>query len=162
MTGVNPSQLCLEITESLAIDNVERTTEALLKMRSLGVRVAIDDFGTGYSALGYLTSFPIDVVKIDRSFVDGVDTDLVKSAIVSSVVTLSRAIGTTTVVEGVETQGELHHLRSLGCDVAQGFYLARPMTAEAFEILLTDDPDWTEDTTEGRESQNVTALAKRA
>jgi EAL domain-containing protein (putative c-di-GMP-specific phosphodiesterase class I) len=139
-TGVDPSQVCLEITESIAIDNVDATAEILYKLRSLGVHMAIDDFGTGYSALGYLTSFPIDVVKIDRSFIDGVDTDPVKSAIVSSVVTLSRAIGTTTVVEGVETLAELTHLKGLGCDVAQGFFLARPMAAEALETLIVADP----------------------
>jgi diguanylate cyclase (GGDEF)-like protein/PAS domain S-box-containing protein len=148
-SGVDPAQLCLEITESLAVENVERTSEILLKAKALGVRVAIDDFGTGFSALGYLTSFPIDVVKIDRSFVDGVETDPVKSAIVSSVVTLSEAIGTTTVVEGVETQAQLEHVRGLGCQVVQGYYFARPMSVEAFEafvgnelVNLSDDKGW--------------------
>lgn len=140
VTGVTPSQVCLEITESLAVDDLQKTTETLLKVRSLGVRVAIDDFGTGYSALGYLTTFPIDVVKIDRSFVDGIDSDSVKSAIVSSVVTLSAAIGTTTVVEGIETPDELRHVRALGCHVAQGFHLARPMAAGTLESLLVEAP----------------------
>jgi len=135
-TGVDPSQLLLEITESLAVDRVDRTIEILLRIKALGCQVAIDDFGTGYSALRYLADFPIDVVKVDRSFIDGVDVDPVKSAIVSAVVTLSKAIGTTTVVEGVETAEQLEHLSSLGCAVAQGYHFARPSTAAKFESLL--------------------------
>ena len=100
------------------------------------VKVAIDDFGTGHSALGYLTSFPVDVVKIDRSFVDGVDVDPVKSAIVAAVINLSRAVGSTTVVEGVETASQLEHLRELGCTTAQGYYFARPAPAHVLEDLL--------------------------
>jgi len=135
-TGMDPSYLCLEITESLAMDNIERTRDILVRLKSLGVQVAIDDFGTGHSALGYLASFPVDVVKIDRSFVEGVDTDPVKSAIVSAVVNLSQAIGSTTVVEGVETLTQFDHIRSLGCTVVQGYYLARPGPASAFEVFL--------------------------
>ena len=95
-----------------------------------------DSFGTGYSSLGYLTSFPIDVVKIDRSFVDGVDVDSVKSAIVSAVINLSQAIGSTTVVEGIETASQLEHLRGLGCTTAQGFFFARHGPVEALEDML--------------------------
>jgi diguanylate cyclase (GGDEF)-like protein/PAS domain S-box-containing protein len=153
VTGVDPSQLLLEITESLAVDRVERTIEILMRLKQLGVLVAIDDFGTGYSALGYLADFPVDVVKIDRSFVDGVDIDPVKSAIVSAVVTLSRAIGTTTVVEGVETVEQLEHLHSLGCDVAQGFHFSRPLKAAAFEDFVapsrTDQPSTPRQALEG-------------
>jgi EAL domain-containing protein (putative c-di-GMP-specific phosphodiesterase class I) len=100
------------------------------------VRVAIDDFGTGHSSLGYLARFPIDVVKIDQSFVRDIDRDQVKSAIVSAVVALSHAIGSTTVVEGVETVAQLEELKKLGCDVAQGFYFARPVSAASFDQLL--------------------------
>jgi EAL domain-containing protein (putative c-di-GMP-specific phosphodiesterase class I) len=135
-TGINPAQLCLEITESLAMDDVELTSTILCKLHTLGVRLAIDDFGTGYSSLGYLSRFPIDVVKIDQSFVSDIDQDPIKSAIVSAVVALSKAIGATTVVEGVENQAQLEHVRNLGCDVAQGFYFARPMTAAAFSDLI--------------------------
>ena len=135
-TGVKPHQLSLEITESLAMDDVERTREILFELKALGVRVAIDDFGTGYSALGYLARFPVDVVKIDRSFVEDVEIDPVKSAIVSAVITLSDAIGTTTVVEGVETREQFDHLRGLGCLEVQGFHLARPMPAEQLGELL--------------------------
>ncbi len=136
-TGIEPSQLCLEITESLAMDDVDLTTTILTRLHTVGVRLAIDDFGTGHSSLGYLARFPIDVVKIDQSFVRDIDKDPVKSAIVSAVVALSQAIDSTTVVEGVETAAQLEELRSLGCDVAQGFYFARPVSAAAFERLLT-------------------------
>ena len=136
-TGIEPSQLCLEITESLAMDDVDLTTSILTRLHTLGVRLAIDDFGTGHSSLGYLARFPIDVVKIDQSFVRDIDRDPVKSAIVSAVVALSQAIDSTTVVEGVETAAQLEELRSLGCDVAQGFYFARPVSAAAFERLLS-------------------------
>ena len=135
-TSVDPAQMCLEITESLAMDDVELTSTILHRLHTLGVRVAIDDFGTGHSSLGYLARFPIDVVKIDQSFVRDIDRDQVKSAIVSAVVALSQAIGSTTVVEGVETVAQLEELRNLGCDVAQGFYFARPVSAASFDKLL--------------------------
>jgi diguanylate cyclase (GGDEF)-like protein/PAS domain S-box-containing protein len=135
-TGIDPAQLCLEITESLAMDDVELTSSILTKLRGLGISLAIDDFGTGHSSLGYLARFPIDVIKIDQSFVRDVDQDPVKSAIVSAVVALSQSIGSTTVVEGVETLRELDQLERLGCDFAQGFYFSRPLRAGAFDLLL--------------------------
>jgi diguanylate cyclase (GGDEF)-like protein/PAS domain S-box-containing protein len=135
-TGIEPSQLCLEITESLAMDDVEMTSAVLTKLHNLGIHLAIDDFGTGHSSLGYLARFPIDVIKIDQSFVRGIDQDPVKSAIVSAVVALSQAIGSTTVVEGVETLSELEQIEGLGCDVAQGFYFSRPLPAADFDDLL--------------------------
>jgi diguanylate cyclase (GGDEF)-like protein/PAS domain S-box-containing protein len=135
-TGIDPQQLCLEVTESLAMDDIDVTSQLLTKLHTLGVRVAIDDFGTGHSSLGYLARFPIDVVKIDQSFVHGIELDPVKSAIVSAVVALSRAIASTTVVEGVETLAQAEELARLGCDVAQGYYFARPVTAAAFSKML--------------------------
>ena len=135
-TSVDPGQICLEITERLAMDDVELTSTIPNRPHTLGVRVALDDFGTGHSSLGYLARFPIDVVKIDQSFVRHIDRDQVKSAIVSAVVSLSRAIGSTTVVEGVETVTQLEELRTMGCDLAQGFYFARPVSAASFDKLL--------------------------
>ena len=132
-TGARPSELLFEITESLALERIDQTIETLLRLKSLGCKVAIDDFGRGYSSLVYLADLPVDVVKVDRAFIDGVDVDPVKSAIVSAVVTLSRAIGATTVVEGVETVEQEEHLVGLGCRVAQGFLFGRPSPAEAFE-----------------------------
>ena len=135
-TEVDPSQISLEITESLAMEDAERTSQILMRLKGLGVKVSIDDFGTGYSALGYLATFPVDVVKVDRSFIEKIDVDPVKSAIVSAVINLAQAIGTTTVVEGVETLEQLEHLRGIGCTMAQGFYFARPMPAAALTEML--------------------------
>jgi diguanylate cyclase (GGDEF)-like protein/PAS domain S-box-containing protein len=139
-TGIDPAQLCLEVTESLAMDDVELTSAVLTKLHGLGIRLAIDDFGTGHSSLGYLAGFPIDVIKIDQSFVRDIDQDPVKSAIVSAVVALSKAIGSTTVVEGIETLPELQQVERLGCDAAQGFYFSRPLPAGAFGELLRAGP----------------------
>jgi diguanylate cyclase (GGDEF)-like protein/PAS domain S-box-containing protein len=136
-TGVDPQQLCLEITESLAMNDIDLTSNMLTRLHTLGVRLAIDDFGTGHSSLGYLARFPIDVVKVDQSFVRGIEHDQVKSAIVSAMVALSQAIGSTTVVEGVETLAQLEAVKSLGCDVAQGYYFARPVPAAAFGKMLS-------------------------
>jgi diguanylate cyclase (GGDEF)-like protein/PAS domain S-box-containing protein len=144
-TAVDPSQMCLEITESLAMDDVELTSAILHELHALGVRVAIDDFGTGHSSLGYLARFPIDVVKIDQSFVRDIDRDQIKAAIVSAVVALSQAIGSATVVEGVETVAQLEELKNLGCEVAQGFYFARPVSAASFDKLLLANANPTPD-----------------
>jgi EAL domain-containing protein (putative c-di-GMP-specific phosphodiesterase class I) len=135
-TSLDPAQLCLEITESLAMDDVDLTASILTRLHTLGVRLAIDDFGTGHSSLSYLARFPIDVVKIDQSFVRDIDRNQVKSAIVSAVVALSQAIGSTTLVEGVETQAQLDEVTRLGCDVAQGYYFSRPVVAATFAELL--------------------------
>ena len=135
-TGVDARQLCLEITETVAVDDLVRTDAVLGRLRGLGVKVAIDDFGTGYSSLAYLNRFPIDVVKIDQSFVRRLGTDRVSSAIVSAVISLSGAIGATTVAEGVETVEQLATLTDLHCPRVQGYLLARPLPAEEFEVLL--------------------------
>ncbi len=136
-TSVDPSQISLEITESLAMEDAERTIQILTRLKKLGVKVSIDDFGTGYSALGYLANFPVDLVKVDRSFVERVEVDPVKSAIVSAVVNLSKAIGITTVIEGVETKEQLEHLRGIGATIVQGYYFAKPMAPEALTELLS-------------------------
>ncbi len=136
-TAIDPSQLCLEITESLAMDDVALTSSILARLHTLGVQMAIDDFGTGHSSLGYLARFPVDVVKIDQGFVRDIERDPVNRAIVSAVVALSEAIGSTTVVEGVETPAHLEEVKNLGCDVAQGYYFSRPVSAGAFGKLLT-------------------------
>jgi diguanylate cyclase (GGDEF)-like protein/PAS domain S-box-containing protein len=135
-TGLDPGQLCLEITEGLAMDDIDLTSNILATLHALGVLVAIDDFGTGHSSLGSLARFPIDVVKIAPGFVRGIEHDPVKGAIVSAVVALSSAIGSATVVEGVETLPQLQELERLGCDVAQGYYFARPVSAAAFGRML--------------------------
>jgi diguanylate cyclase (GGDEF)-like protein/PAS domain S-box-containing protein len=128
-TGLDPGRLCLEITESVLLDDVEAAVEALGRLRDLGVRLAIDDFGTGYSSLSYLRRFPVDAVKIDRSFVAGLGRDPAADAIVAAVVNVSRALGLTVVAEGVETDEQLVALRALGCDWAQGYLWSEPLGA---------------------------------
>jgi diguanylate cyclase (GGDEF)-like protein/PAS domain S-box-containing protein len=128
-TGLGPARLCLEITESVLMDDVESSIEALLDLKALGVRLAIDDFGTGYSSLSYLRRFPVDVVKLDRSFVAGLGVDPAATAIVAAVVNLAHALGIVVVAEGVETQAQLVALRALRCDRAQGYYWNRPLPA---------------------------------
>ena len=136
--GIESRQLCLEITETLAVADVKRTIGLLEDLRALGVRMAIDDFGTGYSSLTYLKQFPVDVVKIDRSFVEGIDQSEVDLAIVTAVLGLANAVGMVTVAEGVETVEQLERLRQLGCPVVQGFYLSPPLRHDELTALLIE------------------------
>jgi diguanylate cyclase (GGDEF)-like protein len=129
-SGIDPSKLSLEITESVLMDDAESTMGAITALRDLGVGFSIDDFGTGYSSLGYLKRFPVDSVKIDRSFVSGLGSNPEDSAIVAAVVSLGHALGLTVVAEGVETERQLEELVALGCDTAQGFYFAEPEAAD--------------------------------
>jgi len=130
-TGLDPGRLWLEITESVLLDDVDAAVEALGRLRDLGVRLAIDDFGTGYSSLSYLRRFPVDAVKIDRSFVTGLGRDPAADAIVAAVVNVSRALGLTVVAEGVETDEQLVALRALGCEWAQGYLWSEPLSPTA-------------------------------
>jgi diguanylate cyclase (GGDEF)-like protein len=129
-SGLAPSGLWLEITESVLMEEAETTVETLRALRSLGVHLSIDDFGTGYSSLSYLKRFPVDVLKIDRSFVDGLGTDPEDEAIVTAVVRLAQALDLDVVAEGVETAEQLAELRRLGCTAVQGFYFGRPRPAD--------------------------------
>ncbi len=131
-----PARLVLEITESTLMGDERRTLDVLGRLRSVGVRIAIDDFGTGYSSLGYLSRLPVDEVKIDRSFVTGLPADAGSSSIVRLTVELARTFGLCVVAEGVETAEQLEHLAGLGCDVAQGYLIGRPVPAEALTQRL--------------------------
>jgi diguanylate cyclase (GGDEF)-like protein/PAS domain S-box-containing protein len=135
-TGLDPSLLCLEITESVLMSDVETAMTALTALRALGVSLAVDDFGTGYSALAYLKHFPVDQLKIDRSFILGLGQDERDAAIVSSVLALAEALGLAAVAEGVETAEQEQQLRDLGCRCAQGFRFARPALPEDAEPAL--------------------------
>ncbi len=125
-----PDRLCLELTESVLLDDEEHTASVLGGLKSLGVKLAMDDFGTGYSSLTYLQRLPLDTVKIDRSFVAGLDSDPGHSAIVSSVVRISDVLDLDVIAEGVETPSQHVALRSLGCPMAQGYYFGFPQPAE--------------------------------
>jgi diguanylate cyclase (GGDEF)-like protein/PAS domain S-box-containing protein len=129
-TGSDPAGLCFEITESVLMDDVDTTIGAISALKGLGVTLSIDDFGTGYSSLGYLKRFPVDAVKVDRSFIDGLGADPEDSAIVAAVVSLGHALGLTVIAEGVETDRQLAELRALDCDAAQGYLFARPGPAD--------------------------------
>jgi predicted signal transduction protein with EAL and GGDEF domain len=138
-TGLPAANLCLEVTESAAMSDPEVTIRTLQAVRALGVRVAIDDFGTGYSALSYLQRFPVDTVKIDRSFVAEVAHGR-GTAIVRAVTSLAHALGMQVTAEGVETSEQVRRLSHLSCDSAQGYHFARPLAAEALTALLESSP----------------------
>jgi diguanylate cyclase (GGDEF)-like protein len=125
-----PGALWLEITESVLMEEVTATADTLVALKRLGVHLAVDDFGTGYSSLSYLKRFPVDMLKIDRSFIDGLGTDPEDGAIVLAIVSLAQALRLGVVAEGVEHVHQLEMLRSLGCDAVQGFLLARPGPAD--------------------------------
>lgn len=146
-TGVDPDDLYLEITESALLVDSPGGIEILSKLRSLGLHLALDDFGTGYSSLSFLKRFPVDMVKVDRAFVDGLGTRDEDDAIVAAIVFMARALGYQSVAEGVETQQQMERLLAMGCDLAQGFLLARPQPFEAVTDLLLGGPLPTADTT---------------
>ncbi len=137
--SLDPSLLCLEITESVLMDNVELSLASLKRLKDLGLAVAIDDFGTGYSSLAYLKRFPVDILKVDRSFVSGLGEHSEDTAIVETVVTLASTLGLMAIAEGVETSGQLAELSTLGCDLAQGFLFSVPGTVSDFEERLSSE-----------------------
>ena len=130
-TSLAPDRLELEITESLFLDRSNLVLDTLADLRRLGVRIAMDDFGTGYSSLGYLTSFPFDKIKIDRSFVSGIATNVEKQAVVRAIVGLGETLGKTTTAEGIETSDELTCLRIIGCEQGQGYLFSKARSQEA-------------------------------
>ncbi|MBW3556838.1 MAG: EAL domain-containing protein [Actinobacteria bacterium] len=134
--ALGPGSLSLEITESVLMDEVLAMPETLAALKDLGVSLSIDDFGTGYSSLSYLRRFPVDALKVDRSFVRGLGIDVEDSAIVTAIVTLAHALGLSVVAEGVETPAQLEELRRLGCEAVQGYLLGRPEPAHRVERVL--------------------------
>lgn len=138
LTGVEPQVVHFEITEDALMADADTTTSTLRQLRRLGVRLALDDFGTGHSSLAYLKQFPVEVLKIDRTFVEGLGRDRGDSALTAAIVNVARLFGLSTVAEGVERLDQATELHELGCDLAQGFHFARPMSAEHLRGLLTD------------------------
>ncbi len=134
---VSPDSICFEITESALLHDVNATTATLRRLKDLGVHLSIDDFGTGYASLTYLRRFPVDSLKVDRSFINGVDDDPDDRAIVTAVISLARSLGLEAVGEGVETARQLLSLQELGCDIAQGYYLAKPTTPDKIVRVRT-------------------------
>ncbi|MDQ3809993.1 MAG: EAL domain-containing protein, partial [Chloroflexota bacterium] len=126
----------LEVTETALIADLGAASTVLDKLRALGVRLALDDFGTGYSSLAYLKRFPVDALKIDRAFVDGLGHDAQDTAIVRSVITIAKSLDLAVTGEGVETVEQLAQLRALNCDEVQGYYFARPQVGEAVDHMI--------------------------
>jgi EAL domain-containing protein (putative c-di-GMP-specific phosphodiesterase class I) len=137
-SGLDPQRLELEITETSLLHDTQRTLETLKRLQALGVRVAMDDFGTGYSSLSYLQQFPFDRIKIDRSFISRLTHSPDAVAIVGAMINLGQSLGMATTAEGVETPDQAAFLTGKGCDDVQGFYYARPMTAEQFAAFRAD------------------------
>lgn len=135
-TGLPPAALELEITEGTAMYGAERTIATLSRLRNLGIKLALDDFGTGYSSLAYLKRFPLDVLKVDQSFVRNITTDPGDAAITSAVVSLARSFGLSVIAEGVETAEHLEFIRGLACDDYQGYYFSKPLPAGEIEALM--------------------------
>ena len=135
---MEPRQLALEITESALMENMQAHVAELRSLRADGVGIEMDDFGTGYSSLAYLQKLPIDTVKIDRSFINNIDSNPVDSAIVSAVVAMSQSMGLRVVAEGVETHAQLQALAGYGCAYAQGYYFSKPLRAEDCRKLLVE------------------------
>ena len=134
---LDPDRLWLEITESVLMEDADMAVAALERLRALGVHLCVDDFGTGYSSLAYLRRFPVDALKVDRSFVAGLGEDPEDSAIVEAVVSMAHSLRLSVVAEGVETDEQLARLRDLGCELAQGFYFAAPVPPAALDPLST-------------------------
>ncbi|MBV9606399.1 MAG: EAL domain-containing protein [Solirubrobacterales bacterium] len=141
-TGLDPACLSLEITETVMVRDAEGLGEVLGALKALGVRLVLDDFGTGYSSLSYLTRLPLDVLKVDRSFVDGLGSEPRDTAITETIIAMSRALSLDVVAEGVETSEHVRELSRLGCGLAQGFHFSRAVPAEEITRALEHGPAW--------------------
>jgi two-component system CheB/CheR fusion protein len=136
--GVKSTQICLEITESVLLNDINAVQKSLKELEQMGIGISIDDFGTGYSSLAYLKKLPLHELKIDKSFVDEVDTNSDDYAIAKAIIQMAQALGFHVVAEGVETESQFNVLKDLGCDIVQGYYFHRPLQADGFVKLLTN------------------------
>ena len=138
--GLDPSTVTMEITETTLMHDTEMTRERLAELREIGVSLAVDDFGTGYSSLQYVQRFPIDIIKIDRSFVTGLGTNPGDGAVVQSMIELSQRLGVHTVAEGIDRPEQVTLLQSLGADLGQGYLFSKPVVADQITALLDASP----------------------
>lgn len=134
-SNLDPCSLTLELTESVLVRDPVATIAQLRTLKDLGIKLAIDDFGIGYSSLNYLKQFPVDLLKIDRTFVQGIETDVHDKAIARSVIALADAFGLKVTAEGIETEGQAHQLLAMGCHHGQGYLFARPLSVEACDAF---------------------------
>jgi EAL domain-containing protein (putative c-di-GMP-specific phosphodiesterase class I) len=137
-TGIDPSWLEVEITESNAMQNAENTIYTLRELKTIGVRISMDDFGTGYSSLNYLKRFPIDTLKLDRSFIKDVTTDASDAAIVTAVIQMAHSLNIEVVAEGVEREDQLEFLRRQHCDIIQGYLFSPPLPVDKLEAFMLE------------------------
>jgi EAL domain-containing protein (putative c-di-GMP-specific phosphodiesterase class I) len=139
-TNLDPGHLKLEITETAVMENAEMAVTVLKQLKALGIQLSVDDFGTGYSSLSYLHRFPLDTLKIDRSFVSRIGEADENGEIVRTIVTLAENIGMDVVAEGIETLGQLNELKRLNCRYGQGYLFARPLNASAATAWISHTP----------------------
>jgi len=140
-TGLPSSALAVEVNERVLVEGADQVISRLAELRELGVRLAIDDFGTGYASLAYLRELPVDIIKVDPSFVSGLGTDPTLTLLTKTIVAVGRDLGIEVVAEGIEQQRQLTELIEMGCGLGQGFALARPMAAAGVEAMLRSDPN---------------------
>jgi EAL domain-containing protein (putative c-di-GMP-specific phosphodiesterase class I) len=140
--GLDPAYLSLEITESAMLAEADGLTDALAALKAIGVRLMLDDFGTGYSSLAYLTRLPLDALKVDRSFIDGLGIEPRDTAITEAIVAMSHALSLEVVGEGAETELQIAELSRLGCDYVQGFHFSQPLPADQITDMLERGPAW--------------------
>ena len=136
-TGIAPERLELEITETSLLENQEAHLTTIRQVKNLGISVALDDFGTGYSSVNYLTNFPFDKIKIDKSFTQGVLSRRDCKAVVASTLALAQGLGTVTTAEGVETEEQLEYMRAAGVDLVQGYLFGRPVPISQLDLHAT-------------------------
>jgi EAL domain-containing protein (putative c-di-GMP-specific phosphodiesterase class I) len=134
--GLDPQSLILELTESVLMADTEPVARTLQELRSRGIRLALDDFGTGYSSLGHLRDFPVDIIKMDRSFVAGIGSGLADGAILRAIIGLASTLNLMTIGEGIERAEQLAALNAMGCQAGQGFFLSKPLGHDAMDELL--------------------------
>ncbi|HVE47025.1 MAG TPA: EAL domain-containing protein [Acidimicrobiales bacterium] len=159
-SGLPAERLTLEMTESVVMEEAEATMHIMGEIDNLGVRLALDDFGQGYSSLSYLKRFPLDVLKVDKAFVDGLVDNAEDRAIVRSVVALARELGISVTAEGIETARQLEEVVALGCDVGQGYWFSRPVAAEAIaELMRAAEPAEPSEPADGNGGQSSSALS---
>jgi EAL domain-containing protein (putative c-di-GMP-specific phosphodiesterase class I) len=135
-SGLVPGNLVIEITESVMMRDMDLSIQRLTELKELGVKLAVDDFGTGYSSLNYIRRFPVDILKVDKTFVDGVNLGGEESALTAAIIELAGILKLRPVAEGIERADQLAKLRDLGCDLGQGFYFAAPLPVDGIDELL--------------------------
>ena len=137
-SGLSPESLELEITESILAKDASKAIEILSIIKQNGIKLSIDDFGTGYSSLNYLASFPVDYLKVDRSFINDITTNKRNASITETIIAMSKALEMAVIVEGIETEEQLEYVRNMHCELAQGYLFSKPVPEEEFIKLLED------------------------